>query len=560
MEYTSRAHTGRVAIRKFMTIAHALIFRGNYSLSGTSGQALEDALRTLSPEIYGSINDPKRIELKGLEYILDRLPRGIEECSRFVLTVQDDLEGTSFEKIEPPKRRRISYRIGLDEMSFVVTRGMSEIYDILTHLTFLYIKAKHIYHKTRDEKGNATREWLELERLVQDSGELGKEDLEKAIWNLSILLGRTYHETKDTYAYLERAKKESRSNSGLFNIIYRLGKSKEKEIKESSKIKVYFRPSLVDDIIGQVYGKKWAATIKDKLCDLKLQDRPLHIISSNLHSIVNLLYGYGAAAAGIQKKHAKDLYGFIGDLRDNGEQVKDFAGKHGFLEIVDKSGAQIDWQLIDTSKLTSVAFHTEIKINSQLIKDQKPVLFVMDYAFGFQAFELMDELLQPLDTDSSTETLNVQSISVMGKAGILPGKKGDIMLATAHVIEGQANNYMVKNDLNREDFDNAVNTYVGPIITVLGTSLQNRDILEKFMTTSWKAIGLEMEGGHYQRAIDAAIIRRHISEDVKVRYAYYASDNPLVSGQTLASGGLGREGIRPTYMIAKAILEKIFNQ
>lgn len=79
MDNTSRAHTGRVAIRKFMAIAHALILRGHYSLSGTSGQALEDALRTLSPEIYGSMNDPRRIELKGLEYILDRLPRGIEE-------------------------------------------------------------------------------------------------------------------------------------------------------------------------------------------------------------------------------------------------------------------------------------------------------------------------------------------------------------------------------------------------------------------------------------------------------------------------------------------------
>jgi len=44
-----------------------------------------------------------------------------------------------------------------------------------------------------------------------------------------------------------------------------------------------------------------------------------------------------------------------------------------------------------------------------------------------------------------------------------------------------------------------------------------------------------------------------------VRYAYYASDNPLKSGQTLASGALGTEGIRPTYMITKAILEKIFS-
>jgi hypothetical protein len=45
---------------------------------------------------------------------------------------------------------------------------------------------------------------------------------------------------------------------------------------------------------------------------------------------------------------------------------------------------------------------------------------------------------------------------------------------------------------------------------------------------------------------------------VKVRYAYYASDNPLHSGQTLAAGAMGKEGIKPTYMITKVILEKIF--
>ncbi len=560
MENTSRAHRGRVAIRKFQAIAHALLLRGHYSLSGASGQALEQALKTLSPEIYGSMNDPRRIELKGLEYILDRLPRGIEDCTRFVMTVKDDLEGTSFEKIEPPRRRRISYRVGSDKMSFVITRGMSEIYDILTHLTFLYVETKHIYSKTRDEEGNATREWLELERQVQDRGEPVKKDLEQAIWNLSILLGRTYHETKETYEYLEKAKEESNSNSGLFNIIYRLGKLREKEIRESDKIEVYFRPSLVDEIIHQIYGKKWAAAIKDKLCALELEDRPLHIISANLHSVVNLLYGYGAATAGTQKKHAKDLYGFISDLRDSGEPVKDFARKHGFLEIADESGAQVDWQIIDTSKLTSIAFHPKIKISSQMMKEREPVILVMDYAFGSQAFELMDELLRPHDKNGSTETLNVQSISVMGKAGILPGKKGDIMLATAHVLEGRADNYMVNNDLKEEDFDNSVGIYVGPIITVLGTSLQNRDILEKFMTTSWKAVGLEMEGGHYQRAISAAIIRGHIPKGVKVRYAYYASDNPLQSGQTLAAGPMGLEGIRPTYMITKAIIQKIFGK
>ena len=130
------------------------------------------------------------------------------------------------------------------------------------------------------------------------------------------------------------------------------------------------------------------------------------------------------------------------------------------------------------------------------------------------------------------------------------------MLATAHVLEGVPHNYMVNNDLDRSDFGLETDVYEGPIVTVLGTSLQNRHVLEKFLRSNWKAVGLEMEGGHYQRAISAAIIRGNIPNDVKVRYAYYASDNPLMSGMTLAAGGLGDEGVAPTYAITKAIIEK----
>jgi hypothetical protein len=193
------------------------------------------------------------------------------------------------------------------------------------------------------------------------------------------------------------------------------------------------------------------------------------------------------------------------------------------------------------------------------VQDRKIVILVMDYAFGIQAFELMDELLSPYDTGESSQLFNIESISIMGKAGILPGSKGDIMLADAHILEGTAHNYIVDNDLKREDFEDSTNVFVGPILTVLGTSLQNRDVLERFQKTSWKAVGLEMEGGHYQKAISAAMIKGHIPKGVKVRYAYYASDNPLASGQTLAYGSMGEEGIKPTYMITKVILGKILN-
>ena len=103
-----------------------------------------------------------------------------------------------------------------------------------------------------------------------------------------------------------------------------------------------------------------------------------------------------------------------------------------------------------------------------------------------------------------------------------------------------------------------VNVCKGAMITVLGTSLQNKDILKFFNNSTWNVVGLEMEGAHYQKAIQSASkIRHSISPKVKVQYAYYASDNPLKTGGTLASGGLGTTGVKPTYLITEKMLNLI---
>ena len=559
MNEISRAEQARLAIVTFRIIADALLLRGYYRLGGKTGQALETTLRNLNPEIYGSMNDPKIVELRGLKYIMERLPRGIEECNRIAMIAKGDLEGTSFEKIVPAKRRRTCYRVSEDEMSFSITRGSTEIYDILTHITFLYIEAKNIHNNMKDLKGNYTREWLAVEEVLKKETDLEGEDLDRALWNLSVLLGRTYHEVKEMYESFEKLSKEENACNSLFQIIYSLGRNAEEDRTEKTAIEIHFTPSLARTILHQIYGKKWSAAVKEKLDALDLSDRPLHIISANLHSVLNVLYGYAAYKNKTRKTIEHDFYGFIHQLREEEIQVKDFAEKHGFHHMQDSSGAQIDFQIIDTSKLQAVELHPSLTINAQSLQDEKPVILVMDYAFGTQAFELMDELLEPRNADGTEQKLKVRSISIMGKAGTLCGKKGDIMLPTAHVLEGVPHNYIVDNDLDKSDFDASVDIYAGPIITVLGTSLQNRDLLEKFLHSGWKAVGLEMEGGHYQRAINAAIIQGSISKDIKVRYAYYASDNPLMSGMTLASGSLGSEGIAPTYMVTKAIVQKILH-
>ena len=94
----------------------------------------------------------------------------------------------------------------------------------------------------------------------------------------------------------------------------------------------------------------------------------------------------------------------------------------------------------------------------------------------------------------------------------------------------------------------------------MNTIDENKDLLKFFHDSTWNVIGLEIEGAHYQKAIQAASKVRHsINTNVKVRYAYYASDNPLETGSTLASGGLGSSGVKPTYLITKQILNQIFN-
>jgi hypothetical protein len=558
MQALTNAQKSRIAIRTFITTADALALRGYYKPSGKSGQTLADALKMISPEIYGTMSDPRMIELKGLEYVIDRLPKGIESCRHLILTAQDEFEHTAFKKICPLKRRRISYRVGEHDMCFIISTGLSQIYDILTHVTFLNIEAQKIYQQIVNESGELTNEWQVLEQTVEKLDTLSTDDIHKAIWNLSIILGRTFQETQKTYDYLESNRTMHQSNESFFDIIYQIGKRMlaEKEDR-NNMLTVSFTPALKEMIGHNPYCEKWADSVKQDIFASDRVNRPLHIISANLHSIRNILYGYAAALEAGLTVDNTDLYETIEILREKDQLIKEYALNHGFYEFQDNANIMVDTQLIDTKFFKNMPFHPLLNINAINFNDNPPLIFVMDYAFGTQAFDTFDRLLEPCCVETSHIPLNVQSISVMGKAGILCGQKGDIMLATSHVFEGTPDNYPFVNDLSTSDFDGSIPVFEGPIVTVYGTSLQNRDVLEKFKHTNWKAIGLEMEGGHYQRAISAAIIKSHISPDIKIRYAYYASDNPLISGQTLASGSMGKEGIKPTYMITKAILEKI---
>ncbi|AGF79711.1 hypothetical protein UWK_03184 [Desulfocapsa sulfexigens DSM 10523] len=560
MEELSKSQRARFAIRTFKTIADAMILRGYYRPSGRSGEKLSESLQLFEPEIYGSMNDHRIVELQGLEYVMDRMPRGVEKCNRIILTADEDFHDTSFEKVVPFKRRRHSYIVSDTEICFVITRGLTEIYDILTNLTFLNLEAQKIHRQICHKEEGTCSEWHELEGVVQGSEKLTGSALHQALWNLSIILGRTYREAYESYeSFDSHHGKNGNYNNGLFAIIYAMGQRIIEEAKSRDNLlTIYFTPSLQEMIGRHKYATLWAKNIKQNLYNQGLSHRTIHVVSANMHSMKNIVYG-----AGFLKNQGKpvpeDLYDLITELRNIDYELTDYGSAYGFTYIHDTSESNIDVMVFDTSKISKENPHQSVQCDFDYIEKEKPVILVIDYAFGAQAFDILDELLCPCHFDDKNFSFKFESISIMGKAGTLPGKKGDIMLATAHVMEGTTNNYIVDNDLDKSDFDEGYPIHVGPMVTVLGTSMQNRHVLTRFHTSHWKAVGLEMEGGHYQRAISAAIIQGHVSRNIKTRYAYYASDNPLHAGETLASGSLGDYGIKPTYMITKVLLEKVIN-
>lgn len=553
----SRAQESSAAIeRLYITMRH-LFNRGFYKPMGVSGETLREALLQLRPEIYGSIAEEK-VELNGLLYVIERLPIGIEECRYINLTSDEGYSNSHFKAIVPPKRRRNCYRIDDEQMNVEITRGRSDIYDILTHLTFIFIESHKIKDRVLiDDEGKVSRDWEKLEAFVKQNKKLTLMDREKAISHASNILGRTFAEVQDIYDKFAINEQPDR----FLHVIYWLGKLAIEEVVDNNKRAITFSPILRERLGHHIYGEIWANSIKKVLLENNLIERPIHIISANMHSVMNSIFA--EPVLGKKYKNAPDFQIFedlsSSENKDLRKKVEEVATKQGMISLPDESGTNIDVQIFDSSK---VDLSKTIFSKATVEKGNEPVIIVMDYAFGEQAYETIDELLKPYKVDKKNKIfLNVDSVSIMGKAGILEGGKGDIMIPCAHVNEGTADNYPFDNELTPAMFEgNGIPVFAGPMITVLGTSLQNKDLLKFFHESTWQAIGLEMEGAYYQKAIQsAAKIRKSINPDVKVRYAYYASDNPLETGSTLASGGLGTTGVKPTYLITIKILEQIFN-
>jgi hypothetical protein len=271
----TRAQESTNAIEKLYISMRHMFSRGFYKPMGISGETLRKSLLLLRPEIYGSIAED-RSELNGLVYVIERLPEGIEECQFINLTADEGLKNSHFQSIIPPKRRRNCYRIDKDQMNIEITRGRSEIYDILTHLTFLFIESHKIQQRVSLNDGeDFIREWKYLEEVVLYQKIISTDEKELIIAHLGNILGRTFDEVSEIYKTFSTEENPNR----FFQLIYWLGKLAINEVFENKKRTITFSTLLIEEIGHHIYGEIWANNIKKVLEENNLLKRPIHIIS-----------------------------------------------------------------------------------------------------------------------------------------------------------------------------------------------------------------------------------------------------------------------------------------
>jgi hypothetical protein len=334
----------------------------------------------------------------------------------------------------------------------------------------------------------------------------------------------------------------------------------------------------------------------------EVNQRPVYFISSNTHSIPNLLSGFALK----QKDRLADFLQTEGDeelLREwhdishedvpsrpenflyyilkkyqATESGKDlvqaqsaYEEKFGVYRLPSEHAFDLEAQIIDLSalnpetidpRLTPETFAGEHADWSFLSKSNALILNI-DYPLGLAAYNLLVKIAE--------HTCPLLGIYIMGKAATLNGKRGDVLIPNVTYDEHSHNTFMYNNCFSARD----VSPYLvyGTVldnqksVSVLGTYLQNARVMEVIYREGYTDI--EMEAGPYRSGV-SELYRptRHPVDEIVNLYGlpfelgilHYASDTPLTKGENLGAGTLSYFGVDSTYATSLAILRRIMQK
>ena len=329
---------------------------------------------------------------------------------------------------------------------------------------------------------------------------------------------------------------------------------------------------------------------------VNLWERPIYFVSSNTHSIINLISGTVAdwqqpILDYVREENPEDLVSELDALpaNDNG-QLRNFlyyasrlymAASNDRRELADEMARReteagvtrvsdphcidVEAQVMALKSLRQENVDPRIDVLTAeewaALAESNAIIFNIDYPLGMAAYHVFSQL--------STAVGRIMGVFILGKAATLNGRVGDVMIPNVVYDEHSKNTFLFRNSFTGQDVGPYLN--YGTVldnqkaVTVRGTILQNRDFMHVFYEEGYT--DMEMEAGPYlsgiyedvypQRYPINEIVNLFINVPYEIGIIHYASDTPISRRQTLLSKSMSYFGVDATYATSVTVMRRI---
>jgi len=337
--------------------------------------------------------------------------------------------------------------------------------------------------------------------------------------------------------------------------------------------------------------RRWWDPIQATLREQGLEDRPLYFVSSNPHSLVNLVTATARSREAeivrwVERHGAPELRDELERFRSGAaegawENFLYFAARGLFDEHPDS--LELHRRRNDEERavgVTHLSSTTALRVSAQVVALDRldptgldprlggpdpaaceGVVVNIEYPLGVAAYNVLREVAESTD--------RLRGVYVLGKAATLNAAVGDVLISSVIHDEHSGSTYWLDNAFSFDDLAPFLRFGSGldnqRAVTVKSTFLQNREYLDFYYREAFTVV--EMEAGPYCDAVyEVADVDRYpVGEAVNFAklpidfgVIHYASDTPYTQARTLGARGLSYHGMDSTYASSLAILRRIF--
>jgi hypothetical protein len=341
--------------------------------------------------------------------------------------------------------------------------------------------------------------------------------------------------------------------------------------------------------------RRWWAPVRATMTDQGLADRPIYFVSSNPHSLVNLV-------TGTAREREPDIVAFVEAngpdyLNEELERFRDgraegswenflyYAARHyfetkpengpewqarrdgersvGVTHVSSRSALRVSAQVIELDRLDPAGLDPRLgRVDSEKLSRCPAVVVNIEYPLGLAAYNILREIAVAHES--------LRGVYVLGKAATLNADVGDVLISSVIHDEHSGSTYWLDNAFSFDDiapflvFGSGLDNQRA--VTVKSTFLQNRQYLDFYYREAYTVV--EMEAGPFCNAVYeiADADRYPVGEAVNfaklpidLGIIHYASDTPYTQARTLGARGLSYYGMDSTYASSLAILRRIMS-